>query len=120
MDSRDILLDTFRDNNAQLITANDMREFINAIYDEKVAVNDIVDNLASDDTNKVLSAYQGKVLNADLTLTKVSVADNTAAVALNTQSLAGLTGGITTTFDTGREIVTVTNGIITNIIPSVS
>lgn len=117
MDSRSILLDTFRDNNAQLITAADMRELINSVYDEKIAVEDIVDNLASDDGTKVLSAYQGKILNSMITLMQVSITSNTSASDTNTTAIAELAGGITTTFDTATDTITVTNGIITNILP---
>ena len=119
MDSRSILLDTFRPNNAQLITAVDMQELINSIYDEKVGIDQVIDNLSSDDSTAVLSAYQGKVLNSMITLLNVSVTGNTADTLTNTTSISNLSGGITTTFNTSTEVITVTNGIITNIVPLV-
>lgn len=116
MDSRDILLDTFRDNNAQLITAADMRELINALYDEKVSIEDVIDNLLSIETGMPLSANQGRVLKVLIDALQIALDGHTASIAQNTADLSALSGGITTTFliADGRT-VTVTNGIITNI-----
>ena len=62
--SRDELLNLFPDNNQQLIEAADIRQFVNAIYDEAVIKGeDVVDNLSTISTTLPLSANQGRILN---------------------------------------------------------
>lgn len=115
-DSRQILLDTFADNNAQQITAADLRQFVNSVYDEKVAITDIIDNLVTITTDQALSANQGKVLNDAILVLQGLIMTNVADITTNSNNIASLGGGIDTTFLTGSNtLVTVTNGIITNI-----
>lgn len=116
-DSQSILLDTFRDNNAQLITAADLREFVNAAYAELIKVEKIIDNLNSDDKAAVLSAYQGKILNSTITLLQVTIDANTAKADANALALVDLAGGVTGDFVTATDTISVTNGVITNITP---
>ena len=58
-DSRQIILDLFPDNAAQEITAGDIRQFIQAIYQEKISIYDIIDDLQTADGTKPLSANMG-------------------------------------------------------------
>ena len=112
--SQDILLDTFRDNSAQLITAADMRELINAVYGEKVNVEDVIDNLLSTSLTQPLSAEQGRVLKVYIVLLGIYTDANTVSSAANASTLTGLAGGITTTLDlTTATSLTITNGVIT-------
>ena len=123
-DSRLILLDTFRDNNAQLITAADMRELINAVYGEKVSLEDVIDNLLSISTTQTLSSNQGRVLK--LTTDTLQTTLNAQAVEItNVKSdvidiqsdLVNLSGGVSGTFTSADgKAITVTNGIITSIV----
>ncbi len=115
-DSKDILLTTFADNQVQGITAADMREFVTAVYTEKISVEDIIDNLASIDATAVLSAAQGTIINNLISVLQAEVDINTAQVVINSDDLVDLSGGITGTFNTATDTVTVTNGIITNIV----
>ena len=62
--SRDELLNLFPDNNQQLIEAQDIRAFVNAIYDEAVIKGeDVIDNLVTISSTLPLSAQQGYILN---------------------------------------------------------
>jgi len=62
--SKDRLLDLFADNNTQEIEAKDLREFVNAIYDESVIKGEnVIDNLNSAVIELPLSANQGRMLN---------------------------------------------------------
>ena len=117
MDSRNILLDTFRDNNAQLITAADMRELINAIYDEKVSIEDVIDNLLSIEADLPLSANQGRILKVLIDSLQISLDANIAKTNTNETAISELSGGLTTTFNTTTHTITLTNGIVTSITP---
>lgn len=131
MDSRTVLLDTFRDNNAQLITAADMREYINAVYDEKVSTEIVIDNLMSIVSSEVLSANQGRILKVLIDSLQITVDSNTSAINTNsldiesnlvkidanTLALDSLANGITTSFVTATDTINVTNGVITSIVP---
>ena len=61
--SKDYILSLFPDNVNNEITAADLRIFVNSIFDEKVDVTSIQDNLVSTDRDKPLSANQGRVLD---------------------------------------------------------
>jgi hypothetical protein len=61
--SKDYLLDLFSPNNTQEITASDLQEYVNILYDEFVHKNYVVDNLNSVSPENPLSANQGKILN---------------------------------------------------------
>ena len=117
MSSQEILLDTFRDNNAQLISAADMRELINALYAENVSIEAVIDNLLSIEATEVLSANQGRILKVLIDALQITLDSHTATLASHTESLVGLANGITTSFllADGRT-VTVTNGVITNLV----
>ena len=78
MNSRDILLETFQDNNANMITASDLREFVNATYDEMVLVENVIDNLQSSSSTSVLSANQGQIIDQRLNLIEPQVTLNTS------------------------------------------
>lgn len=80
MNSKDILLETFRDNNANLITANDLREFVNAVYNEMVLVENIVDNFNSSSSTSVLSANRGQILDQRLNAIEPQVTVNTSDI----------------------------------------
>ena len=80
MNSKDILLETFRDNNANLITANDLREFVNAVYNEMVLVENIVDNFNSSSSTSVLSANRGQILDQRLNSIEPQVTVNTSDI----------------------------------------
>jgi hypothetical protein len=56
------LLAIFADNNAQMITAADMRILVNCVYDNFLDVVEIIDNTDTYDSNKGLSANQGALL----------------------------------------------------------
>jgi len=115
--SQEILLDTFRDNNSMLISAADMRELINALYAENVSIEAIIDNLLSIEATEVLSANQGRILKVLIDALQMTINSHTQSINSNTTALANLSGGITTAFQIpdGRT-VTVTNGVITNLV----
>lgn len=69
--SNDVNLDTVQ----EIVTfIKNNKDVIDAISTNKVNIADIVDNLTSTDTNKPLSANQGKVLNTAVT-ERVNIAD---------------------------------------------
>jgi len=57
------ILATFADNNAQMITAADMRLLVNCVYDNFLDISNIIDNLDTYIVDKSLSANQGAILN---------------------------------------------------------
>jgi hypothetical protein len=57
------LLNVFRDNNTQAITAASMRLMVDCVYENFIEVNKIIDNLQTYDSTLVLSANQGAILN---------------------------------------------------------
>jgi len=64
--SRDSILNLFPDNNNNEITASKIRQFITAIFDEEIDINEIQDRLNATDVDKPLSANMGRVLNSSV------------------------------------------------------
>lgn len=120
MDSRLSLLDTFRDNNSQAITAADMRTLINSIYDEKISIEVIIDNLLSIDATKILSANQGRILKELIdslsdTLSP-QVTQNADDISTISSLVSPLSSGASGTFvSSDGKTITVTSGVITDI-----
>jgi hypothetical protein len=69
------LLNEFRDNNVQAITAESMRLFVNCVYDNFTPIESIVDNLSSYVSNQPLSANQGARLNDRVGVTENDIND---------------------------------------------
>ena len=73
--SRDSILNLFPDNNQNEITALKIRQFVTAIFDEEIDINEIQNRLDSTDVDKPLSANQGRVL--DIAINAVDIDLNT-------------------------------------------
>lgn len=95
MTSEQILLDSFADNGANLITAADLRSFVTAVYSELLVGEDTVDALDSTSITAALSANQGKELDE-------AKVDGT-----------GIDGTFTTT---DGKTITIVNGVVTAIV----
>ena len=61
--SKEYILNLFRDNDVQAITAESMRVYVNCVYDNFIAIDSIVDDLNIYDRQSPLSANQGALLN---------------------------------------------------------
>lgn len=111
LDSREILLQQFADNQVQGITAADMRSFVNAVYNELFNKLDVRDDLGTEDPDKALSARQGVIL-----LQKIEDLQNEIEhLNRRVQALEGISG-ISSTFNTTEEfIVRVENGIVADV-----
>ena len=96
MDSKQILLETFQDNNAHLITAADMRQFVTSVYDEKVTTEGVVNNLASVDPVEVLAAPQGNAINQRLVILESAVSTKEQEIIVLQNSMAVAQGDIAT------------------------
>lgn len=111
LDSRQILLDSFADNQIQGITAADMRSFVNAVYDELFNKLDVRDDLGSQDPEQALSALQGVEL-------KNMIQDLQTQIQLLNQRINVLEGisGTNSTFNTSDDLVVrVENGIVAEV-----
>ena len=88
--SKDYILGLFPDNVNNEITASDLRIFVNAIFDEKVDITSIQDNLVSTDRDKPLSANQGRVLDEKIqdVLLKINQKEDSLGVGSYHQVLA--------------------------------
>ena len=73
--SRDYLLNIFRDNATQAITAESMRIYVNCVYDNFVLIEKIVDDLNIYDPLSPLSANQGALLNDRVEVLEDTVID---------------------------------------------
>jgi hypothetical protein len=71
------LLEEFKDQNTQQITAASMRLFVNCVYDNFVDLSKVIDNCITYDPYLALSANQGAVLNDKLNTLSTRVQDNT-------------------------------------------
>jgi hypothetical protein len=60
---RQQLLAIFADNNAQMISAADLRIFVNCVYDNFLEVTKVIDNVETYNPTDALSANQGALLN---------------------------------------------------------
>jgi hypothetical protein len=56
--SKEILLQLFRDNNSQFITASSMRKFVEAVYNEMLLLENVIDSSDVFETNKVATINQ--------------------------------------------------------------
>jgi hypothetical protein len=61
--SKENLLNEFRDNNVQAITAESMRLFVSCVYDGFLGLDAVIDNVDTYTPNQALSANQGALLN---------------------------------------------------------
>ena len=117
--SKDILLDTFKDNKAQEITAADMREFVNAIYHEMALVDDIVDNTQSTDVDKAFSAKQGHLLAQAIINQQAEIAHLHQRLddiyRFFTGANGGALSGVTGDFSNFPVTMTIQNGLIQDI-----
>ena len=110
-DSRQLLLDSFADNQIQSITAADMRSFVNAVYDELLNKLDVRDDLGTQDPDKALSAMQGvelKTLIDDLQ-------QEIETLKRKVQALEGISGTNSTFSTTDDLVVRVENGIVAEV-----
>lgn len=71
--SRDTILNLFPDNNNNEITASKIRQFVTAVFNEEIDINEIQDRLTSTDNDKPLSANQGRILDGKITTVSDSV-----------------------------------------------
>jgi len=73
--SKASLLNEFRDNNTQAITAASMRLMVNCVYDNFLDKENIIDDLNSYFSDKVLSAKQGAILNDKIEQMSLEIAN---------------------------------------------
>lgn len=88
--SKDYILGLFPDNVNNEITASDLRIFVNSIYDEKIDITSIQDNLISTTRDEPLSANQGRILDNKIQdiLNKLEDKENLLGVGSYRQILA--------------------------------
>jgi len=72
---RSALLEEFKDNNTQEITAASMRLFVNCVYDNFIDLSKVIDNVITYDPKMTLSANQGAILNDKIEGLTVAVQD---------------------------------------------
>jgi hypothetical protein len=73
--SKQNLMNIFRDNNTQAITAASMRIMVDCVYDNFLDIQNIIDNLNSYYADKALSAQKGAILNDKIEFVKIDIAD---------------------------------------------
>jgi hypothetical protein len=61
--SKENMLNEFRDNDVQAITAESMRLLVNCVYDNFLTLDAVIDNIETYTPNQALSANQGALLN---------------------------------------------------------
>lgn len=111
LDSRDILLKLFADNQTQSITASDMRTFVNAVYNELFNKMNVRDDLGTSDPDKALSSRQGVILDEKIQALENEIQELKQRV----QFLEGI-NGTTATFNTSDNItIRVENGIVAEV-----
>ncbi len=66
MNSRQILLNKFRDNSSQMIDAADLRIFVNAVYDEMLLLEKVLDRADIFETDKVATINQVSIIKDTL------------------------------------------------------
>ena len=111
IDSRELLLESFADNQIQGITAADMRSFVNAVYNELFNKLDVRDDLGTEDPDQALSARQG----VELKLMIDALQDEIRILNQRVQVLEGVSG-TNSTFSTSDDLVVrVENGIVAEV-----
>jgi len=114
IDSRDLLLQSFADNQIQGITAADMRSFVNAVYNELFNKLDVRDDLGTTNPDQALSAAQGVALRVMVENLQSEVQNLRQRV----QVLEGISG-TNSTFSTSDDLtVRVENGIVAEVFPN--
>jgi len=109
----------FTIDTGKLTNRGTIKTFVDGLTTTKVNVSDIIDDLIHIDTNKPLSANQGKTLKdllgslstivsgkaiqSDLIVTNANVAENTSAIVLKAEiNDIGTTGNITETYSVNK------------------
>jgi len=99
--SKDYILSLFPDNVNNEITATDLRIFVSSIFDEKLDITSIQDNLVSTDRSSPLSANQGRVLDERISevSSNLSLKEDSLGVGSFNQVLATGSNGEKTWID---------------------
>jgi hypothetical protein len=73
MNSKEILLQLFRDNNTKYITAASIRKFVEAVYSEMLLTKNVIDSVDTYESDKVASLNQTSKLQDAIETLKTEI-----------------------------------------------